>query len=90
MKLFSPKAEMAWLDPMCMRGVTLAHYRHIQCTCMLVVCPVLQDALNSIHLDLAAADVSGFHLGVKLVRGAYLEQERQLAKEKGMPVNHYS
>ena len=38
---------------------------------------------NSICLDLLAADVNKFHYGVKLVRGAYMEQERDLAIEKG-------
>ena len=53
------------------------------------MCSVLQDALNGIKLDLATAEVNGFHLGVKLVRGAYMEQEGQLAKEKGMPACLY-
>lgn len=36
-----------------------------------------------LRLDLASAEESGFMYGVKLVRGAYMEQERALAQEKG-------
>ncbi|CEM00556.1 unnamed protein product [Vitrella brassicaformis CCMP3155] len=34
-------------------------------------------------LGIAQAHAEGFHLGVKLVRGAYMYQERRLAAEKG-------
>ena len=34
-------------------------------------------------MDLKFSDISGFSYGVKLVRGAYMEQERDNAKEKG-------
>ena len=34
-------------------------------------------------LDLSFAEETGFMYGVKLVRGAYMEQERALALEKG-------
>ena len=36
-----------------------------------------------LKLDLAFAEESGFMYGVKVVRGAYMEQERALAEEKG-------
>ena len=36
-----------------------------------------------LSLDLAFAEETGFMYGVKLVRGAYMEQERALAQEKG-------
>ena len=36
-----------------------------------------------LRLDLAFAEESGFKYGVKVVRGAYMEQERALAQEKG-------
>lgn len=38
-----------------------------------------------LKLDLAFAEESGFKYGVKVVRGAYMEQERALAVEKGYP-----
>lgn len=49
-----------------------------------------QDALDTILQDLAAAEAKGFLLGVKTVRGAYIEQERLLAKENGMCHNIFS
>ena len=45
--------------------------------------PPSQDAETSLRLDLALARKSGFCFGVKLVRGAYMEQEREKAGEKG-------
>ena len=47
--------------------------------------PALQDAEAMLSLDLAFAEETGFMYGVKLVRGAYMEQERVLAQEKGYP-----
>ena len=38
-----------------------------------------------LKLDLSFAEESGFMYGVKVVRGAYMEQERALATEKGYP-----
>ena len=50
-----------------------------------ITMPGLQDAEAMLSLDLAFAEESGFLYGVKLVRGAYMEQERALAQEKGYP-----
>lgn len=36
-----------------------------------------------LNLDLAFAEQTGFVYGVKVVRGAYMEQERSLAQKKG-------
>ncbi len=44
---------------------------------------LLQRAPTDLRLDLAFSKTSGFCYGVKLVRGAYMEQERALAEEKG-------
>ncbi len=44
-----------------------------------------QDAERSVMCDLALSDVAGFSYGVKLVRGAYLSQEREKAAEEGYP-----
>ena len=38
------------------------------------------DYLKQLHID---AKVQGFHIGMKLVRGAYMEKENDRAKEKG-------
>jgi proline dehydrogenase len=43
------------------------------------------DKLQSLKDDYKIADKEGFILGVKLVRGAYMEKERKRALEKGYP-----
>ena len=50
---------------------TLQHYRH--------------DRLEFLRTSLAKAEKDNYHLGVKLVRGAYMEKERARAAEKGYP-----
>lgn len=43
------------------------------------------DKLASLKADYALAKEKGFYLGAKLVRGAYMEIERERAAEKGYP-----
>ncbi|MFN3876193.1 MAG: proline dehydrogenase family protein [Flavobacteriales bacterium] len=43
------------------------------------------DRLAFLKDSLAAAERGGYHLGVKLVRGAYMEKERERAAELGYP-----
>lgn len=43
------------------------------------------DRLAFIEASYQKALAGGYYLGAKLVRGAYIEQERQLACEKGLP-----
>lgn len=43
------------------------------------------DRLNFIKRSLDIAREEGFYLGMKLVRGAYMEKERERAQEKGYP-----
>jgi proline dehydrogenase len=43
------------------------------------------DRLAFLEESFAAAGRGGYHLGVKLVRGAYMEKERERAAEKGYP-----
>ncbi|XP_042327485.1 hydroxyproline dehydrogenase [Sceloporus undulatus] len=45
----------------------------------------LKDTLERLNRDVALTKCLGVCFGVKLVRGAYLEKERKLAKEKGYP-----
>ncbi|MHC8949999.1 proline dehydrogenase family protein [Sphingobacterium hungaricum] len=43
------------------------------------------DKLASLKADFAFAELQGFHIGAKIVRGAYMEIERERAKEMGYP-----
>ena len=43
------------------------------------------DKLASLKADFAYAEVKGFYLGAKIVRGAYMEIERERAQEMGYP-----
>ena len=43
------------------------------------------DKLASLKADFYLAETDGFYLGAKLVRGAYMEIERERAKEHGYP-----
>ena len=43
------------------------------------------DRLAYLHAQMALAQERGYHHGVKLVRGAYMEKERARAEEKGYP-----
>lgn len=43
------------------------------------------DKLASLKADFYLAETDGFFLGAKLVRGAYMELERERAQEKGYP-----
>jgi proline dehydrogenase len=43
------------------------------------------DRLAHIHTALQQAQQGGYHYGVKLVRGAYMEKERERAKQLGYP-----
>ncbi|NGF56064.1 proline dehydrogenase [Parapedobacter sp. SGR-10] len=43
------------------------------------------DKLASLKADFAYAQVRGFYFGAKLVRGAYMEIERERAEEEGYP-----
>jgi proline dehydrogenase len=43
------------------------------------------DRLDFLKKEVERADQEGYHFAVKLVRGAYMEKERQRAAEKGYP-----
>lgn len=80
-------AEESWIQPVIDR-VTLKMCRAYNQD-RVVVFNTYQlyrpDRLQALRDDLGSARVEGFHLGVKLVRGAYMEKERDRAHEKGYP-----
>lgn len=43
------------------------------------------DRLAFLERELELAEAKGYHVGMKLVRGAYMEKERERAAEKGYP-----
>lgn len=43
------------------------------------------DRLDFLRRELERATAKGYHVGMKLVRGAYMEKERERAAEKGYP-----
>uniref|UniRef100_A0A7S3L645 Proline dehydrogenase n=1 Tax=Amphora coffeiformis TaxID=265554 RepID=A0A7S3L645_9STRA len=45
----------------------------------------LKDALDRLMIDVERSERFDFNFGAKLVRGAYMESERYLAKERGYP-----
>lgn len=67
-----------------LNSATLRYGTHVYKYSDLMFVCLNQDALDTIFQDIAAAEAKGFLLGVKTVRGAYIEQERLLAKEKGV------
>lgn len=45
----------------------------------------LKDASERLHEDVKRSELFGFHFGAKLVRGAYMESEIELALKQGFP-----
>jgi proline dehydrogenase len=45
----------------------------------------LKDVSERLHVDVNRAERFGYHFGAKLVRGAYMESENELAKKQGVP-----
>jgi proline dehydrogenase len=45
----------------------------------------LKDSLDRLRIDVERSERYDYHFGAKLVRGAYLENERLLAEERGYP-----
>ena len=45
----------------------------------------LKRMANVIPMEVKASKALGYNLGVKLIRGAYMNEERELAEAQGLP-----
>lgn len=72
----------------CLKNIAARRGNYTLHLCPLAVC-VPQESRSLLLGDLRLAQEEGFCFGVKLVRGAYMDKERKLAKEEGRedPVN---
>lgn len=81
-------AEQTWLqDAVESQGQQIAHEFHKGDKVMLMnafQC-YLKRTINIIPLELKAAKQMGYNAGIKMVRGAYMVQEKKWAKDHGTP-----
>jgi proline dehydrogenase len=80
-------AEETWIqDPVdALTILMMVKYNHEKVAVYNTVQLYRHDRLAFLRAMLEAATQRGFVLGVKLVRGAYMERERRRAEEKGYP-----
>lgn len=63
----------------------LSEGKHFTATSLIVTYCLPQSAHESCTVDLELAQRQKFYFGAKLVRGAYMDQERQRARQVGYP-----
>lgn len=80
-------AEESWIQDFIDRTVRLmmAKYNSQKAIVYNTVQMYRHDRLDFLNKEIEQAKNAGFKLGIKLVRGAYMEKERERAKEKGYP-----
>lgn len=80
-------AEESWIQDFIDRTVRLmmAKYNSEKAIVYNTVQMYRHDRLDFLNKEIEQAKQAGFKLGIKLVRGAYMEKERDRAKEKGYP-----
>ena len=80
-------AEESWIQDFIDRTVRLmmAKYNNEKAIVYNTVQMYRHDRLDFLNKEIEQAKQAGFKLGIKLVRGAYMEKERDRAQEKGYP-----
>jgi proline dehydrogenase len=80
-------AEESWIQDFIDRTVRLmmAKYNNERAIVYNTVQIYRHDRLSFLNKEIEQAKQAGFKLGIKLVRGAYMEKERERAQEKGYP-----
>jgi len=78
-------AEESWMQPAIddMADAMMARYNGSRAIVFNTLQLYRHDRLAFLRASHAKAMAGNYHLGVKLVRGAYMEKERERAKEKG-------
>ncbi len=80
-------AEESWIQDFIDRTVRLmmAKYNSERAIVYNTVQMYRHDRLDFLNKEIEQAKQAGFKLGIKLVRGAYMEKERERADERGYP-----
>jgi proline dehydrogenase len=80
-------AEESWIQPAIDVLVTrmMERYNRARPIVFNTIQFYRHDRLAFLHRSVEQATAGGYHLGIKLVRGAYMEKERERAAEKGYP-----
>lgn len=68
---------------------TMRHFNRSRCLVLGTYQNYLKSAFDTLRADLEQSIKEGYYFGAKLVRGAYMEQERERAKQMGYadPIN---
>ena len=80
-------AEESWLQPAIddLVDAMMATYNRVRPLIYNTAQLYRHDRLSFLKASREKAEAGGYHIGMKLVRGAYMEKERERAAEKGYP-----